>query len=520
VAEVLTRKEMQAADEFTIKKVGVPSLVLMERAALAIADEAASLLEGALGVVTVACGTGNNAGDGAACARILALRGNKVYICCAGDEKKRSEEFKSQLEWAFAAGVEEADFEILQESDVIVDALFGIGLKRAPQGEFAELIQIINMSRAKVVSADIPSGIDADTGMVLGCAVRADVTVTMQYAKLGCLIGDGAVKTGRLVIADIGIFPVENDVNVAEAMDDLELEWYMPFREEGGNKGTYGKVLVIAGSKDMAGASYLTARAALSVGAGMVKVIAPECNRVILQTLLPEAILSTYGSDEEAVAAVREALPWADSVACGPGLGKNPLTKAILKALFENENIRLVLDADALNVLAEEPDLMAKLPKDCVLTPHLVELSRLSGLAVDALKADPRRTAEKFADKHRCVLVRKDARTMVVDAWGRCYISTFGNDGMATAGSGDVLTGVIASYAAQEEAATMLGAAIGGVLLHGKGGDKAAEEKGGISMTARDIIGGMEKVLREIEPDVDMLSKAVRLINLHLADRR
>ncbi len=486
---VVTAKEMKERDTRTITYLGVPSCVLMERAACACAEAVMELVRNESSPrVLVLCGSGNNGGDGFACARILSMKGVAADVAFAGNPEHMTEETKRQHSICRKLGIPEITNPRLEDYTLLVDALFGTGLSRNVEGHYAELIGKINDAGLPVVSIDIPSGVAADTGAVLGCAVRASATVTMQLLKPGLLLYPGAAFAGDVIITEIGVqdIPSTSPVYLLEKEDAPSV---FPHRLPYGNKGTFGKVLIIAGSKNMAGAAVLSARAALSSGAGMVKVLTEEVNRTILQTAVPCAMLSTYTGAEEAIEALKGDLEWCDTVAAGPGMGRTERTWEIVRYLLENAEKPLILDADALNVLEGKTELLREHEEFLTITPHMGEMSRLTGDPIPTLKADPITSARRFAKEHQIYCVMKDARTITACPDGTVYINTAGNDGMATAGSGDTLTGILASYTAQHAEP------FSAVLLHAMAGDAAAMAIPKASMTAGDIIEGIKSCL-------------------------
>ena len=490
---IVTASQMKACDAYTINEIGVPSCVLMERAALACAMEVIKEADRTVGAKRILCvvGSGNNGGDGAACARILSLKGYSADLCVVGSEEHFTKDMREQMQICRNLGIREISGEEIGGYDIYVDCIFGIGLSRNVQGRYADVIEAINRENAFVVSADIPSGIHADTGAVMGCAVQADVTVTMQLKKAGLLLNPGAKYAGRVTAAEIGIcdrYGLGDGPEIhALGPDDAEL--LIPERRSDGNKGSFGKILIIAGSRGMCGASYLSALAALRAGAGMVKIIAPEENREILQTLLPEAILGLYSSIESAVAAADAGFSWADAVCMGPGLGMSDLSKEVVLHVLAFCELPLVIDADALNIIAGMEVFPEILSKRVYLTPHLMEMERLTRLPVRVLKEDPVRHALHFSEETGAVILMKDARTVIACPDGRIFINCSGNSGMATAGSGDVLSGILTALIGRgcdpDKAAALA------AFIHGEAGDRAMERFGPDYMNASDIIKGL-----------------------------
>ena len=339
---VLTAQKMKAEDAHTIHGIGVPSAVLMERAACAVAEEVLNRTVPGSRILVLA-GSGNNGGDGFACARILHLGGRCVKIVSVGRPDHRTEETSRQAAICGALGIsveEDADAGSYDLSgyDVIVDAMLGIGLGGTVSGRIAGWILRVNSAKAWVIAVDIPSGISADTGSVLGCAVSADMTVTMQCLKPGLLLYPGAHYAGEVKVAEIGVtdagMPADPDSPAAgmRLVETADLPHILPLRDPSGNKGTFGKVLAAAGSSGMAGASLFCMKAALAAGCGMVRAVTPSCNRVIVQSAFPEGMLSCFETPEEAAAAVSASLPWCDAVVLGPGIGTGDAALSMVTA--------------------------------------------------------------------------------------------------------------------------------------------------------------------------------------------
>lgn len=504
---ILTAEEMKKCDETASLTYGIPSLVLMERAAL----ETVRIILDKYGndiYVGVAAGCGNNGGDGVAIARILREYGVGAEIHLIGDSKKCSSETRHQLDTAKSLGIP-IHFGLDNTLyDVMVDAIFGIGLTREVTGAYREAIQAINESKAKVVAVDMPSGIHSDDGSVMGAAVKADITVTYAYRKLGQLLYPGTQYAGEVICVPIGI-PSEalgerkNGI-VTFGRQDLRL----PGRTPCGNKGSFGKVLLLAGSKNMGGACQLSALSAFRIGAGMVRIFTAEENRESLLRKVPEVIVNTYRDDENSPltpteeALLREGINWADVIAVGPGLSVSKKAVSILEYVMQENQKPLVLDADALNILAAKPESLQMLEKgrmektqDIVLTPHLGEFARLIKHPVSAIQKDVLGYCKAFVKKYCATLVCKDARTFVTRQYKMTYVNTSGNDGMATAGSGDVLTGIIAGLMAQGmegfEAAVM------GTYIHGLAGDYARDKTSAYFIMAQDIIDSLRYIQHE-----------------------
>ena len=496
-------KEMQALDNYTMETLGIPSLILMERAALSFAKRLAEELTEDKGVLCL-CGTGNNGGDAVAVARILHSWGYRCAFYLIGEEENITKETKKQLEMARNVGVPEYNTLDLRHIKVVVDGIFGTGLSKSVRGIQAEIIEKINTWKQKyehvvsVWSVDIPSGLNAASGLPMGDCILADVTVTFGLYKRGLLFYPGRDIAGKLFVEDIG-FPgkaLEMKTPQAYTFEPEDLK-KMPKRRNDSHKGTYGRMLVIAGSKNMAGASYFAAKGASLTGSGLVRLFTVEENRMILQTKIPEAVLSTWTEDSLTEDTVTGALAWAEVVVIGPGLGTSRAAEKLMYWTLKNISMPLIMDADALNMLARHEEWMKLLPPETIITPHLVEMSRLTKRPVYDLKAHPADMALEYAKKHQLICVLKDAATVVASPEGKLYINMTGNNGMSAGGSGDVLTGIIGALLGVGVPSRT--AAELGVYIHGLAGDKAREQVGTYSMTAENLLSGLVEIMRELD---------------------
>ena len=502
--KVVTAAEMRRIDEKAIKYFGIPSAVLMERAGLAVALQVRELFEKRK--VIVIAGGGNNGGDGIVAARELFNHGWNARVLLLSREKGLSTDCLAQYRTArkmgvpveFRTGIRSADI----HSAVVIDAICGTGISRTVRQPAAGVISALNGSSAPVVSVDIPSGISADSGAVLGEAVRADYTVTFGLPKIGHLLHPGAEYCGKLSVADIG-FPREllsADTVKVETIEGIMAASLVPERPLHSYKGDYGHVLVVAGSRGKTGAALMTARACLCAGAGMVTLGVPETLADIIQSRVAEEMvlpLHDTGRGEISSSAEEEILGFAsgkaDVIAVGPGIGVSEDTRRLVSRLILNSAIPMVLDADGINSIEGIAGVLKKARSPIVLTPHIGEMARLlrrggSDLArvIAKIGADRLGTSRSFAKETGAYLVLKGAPTIVAEPEGKAFINTTGNPGMATAGSGDVLTGIVAGFLGQ--GMPPLDAAALGVYMHGLSGDIAAFSKGRYSMTAADII--------------------------------
>ncbi|MBU5481539.1 NAD(P)H-hydrate dehydratase [Blautia sp. MSJ-19] len=490
-------REMKALDGNTIEQMGVPSCVLMERAALKVVEQMETRFCSSKQVekILCVCGSGNNGGDGVAIARILHLHGYDTAIYLLGNPDHRTEELKRQLMIAANYQVPVVNNLEAEEYTTIVDAIFGVGLTRPVQGIYREVIDVLNQKRAWKVAVDIPSGVDGNTGAELGTAFRADLTVTFAFPKAGLWMYPGKKLAGQVVVADVGIYGMQDEQVRQWLLEESDIRQF-PAKEPDGNKGTFGKVLVVAGSPGMCGAAFLSASGAFASGAGMVRIVTAEANRIPLQTMLPEAML-TCDSD------FQKAFDWGDILVIGPGIGTTEEAAAKVHWFLEaahHSGKPVVLDADGLNLLAQHPKWKKYLGTHVILTPHIGEMSRLTGKTVSEIQSDRIGAARELASELGTICVLKDACTVISAPGGTVWISPAGNPGMATAGSGDVLSGILAGVEAMflhstgeishgEKAAL-------GVLLHGVAGDLAAGKTGMAGMKAGDIIRGAAEVLK------------------------
>lgn len=483
VRYLVTAEEMKEYDGNTINRIGMPGMVLMERAAMAALKYILGRWE--RGSALIFAGVGNNGGDGLALARLLSERGWQVEVRCVGDGEKATPQWREQRHILESYPVDFSSIPGKNEYTVIVDALFGVGLSREVAGEYALAVEEIQELKGFKLALDIPSGVDSDTGRVWGTAVQADATVTFGFMKRGLGLYPGCELAGEVVTADIGITERSFFGREPETFAFCgEPEELLPVRAGDGNKGTFGKILLVAGSVNMAGAAVLAAKAACRMGAGMVRVITPEENRVILQTAVPEAL---FGTPWE----LAEGLEWADAVVIGPGLGKSQSACNCLRLAVNYGKKPLVIDADGLNLLAENGDLRRLLAaqgekgRKVVLTPHVGELSRLTEVSVQELKQSLLQHGRELAKELHAVVTAKDARTFVCREKGSACLNLSGNSGMATAGSGDVLAGITGVLLTQQEDAFQ--AAALAVYVHGRAGDEAAARRGERGCMAGDI---------------------------------
>lgn len=518
--KLVNQKQMKEIERYAIEEIGIPSLVLMENAAKQFVD----VMENQLthdDTILVICGIGNNGGDGYAIARILIDKGYRVDICSTGDPVNMTKETRQQHEIIMKLNIPvlndlaQVDFSTYS---ILVDALFGIGLNRKLEEPYTEIIALINDSAGTVFAVDMPSGASANNGEIMGTAVRADYTVTFSFEKIGQSLYPARDYCGELIVVDIGIphLALANTATTYHTFDEKDLTM-LPKRQTHSNKGTFGKVLIIAGAENMSGAAFLAAKAAYRTGAGLVEILTPEANRVILQTQLPEAILTTYDpealTEKSEIEKIKQTIRNADNVVIGPGIGTTEATHELLGLVTLYLTTPTVFDADAINLTAKYyntfpmmrnnscvriNELSNSLPAQSILTPHLKELARLLDRPVRDIQENLLDIADSVTKDSDLIFVIKDARTIVTSNSDR-YINQSGNHGMATGGMGDVLTGIIAGLLVQGTPPPK--AAKLGVYIHGLAGDIAAKKVSSRSLLASDLIEALGDVFKLAKDD-------------------
>ena len=511
--KLATAAQMRELDKQAIQERGIPSIDLMERAAEGVAKTALEFLPMRPGKCRAAvfCGAGNNGGDGIAAARMLYLKGVRVRVFLVGSYEKMTPDALEETRRLSECGVELEPYapddlsqsSWARSSHVLIDAIFGVGLSReiAPDSVCAAAIQLMNECPGAVVAADIASGVEADSGRVLGFAAKADKTITFTFKKVGQTVGEGALLSGDVEVWEIGI-PEDLQAQVSCPAQTVEQDYAkvaLPPRKADGHKGTFGKLLVVGGAVGYTGAPYLTASAAVRSGCGLVFLGVPqsiwEAEAVKCDSAMPFPLPDKNGMlSYKALQIITEKLDACDVLALGPGLGRTVQTERLVWELLRRTEKPVVLDADGINALTGHIDVLdQRRGRVTILTPHDGEFARIGG---DLSHGDRIRAAKEFAMAHGCVLVLKGHRTITATPEGNVLVNTTGNSGLAKGGSGDVLTGMIASLLAQ--GATPVQAAALGVWMHGRAGDLAAERRTEYAMTPADVIESLPEVFKEL----------------------
>lgn len=505
---VLTAAEMRAADRRAIEELGVPGLVLMENAALGVVDALAARFPAAERVA-VACGPGNNGGDGLAIARQLATRGYDVRVGLARCGRALSPDCATQLAICRGLGLDceelsvDAGFAGAIGADLLVDALFGTGLARPLDGDAARLVEALAALPLPTLAVDLPSGLDADRARPIGPFLPATLTVTFAAPKPAHVLAPAADLCGEVVVADLGVpLAAGGGPGALHLLVGEELAAFLVERPRDAHKGRYGHVLLVAGAPGMAGAAILAARAAVRGGAGLTTVAAPTELLSALAAASPESMAiglepGPGGALGEGAFEILLAAAAARSVvAAGPGLGRAAGTLAAIRRLALATDRPLVLDADALAAFDGELEALAARSAPTLLTPHPGELARLLGRATDEVQADRLGAAREAAARSGALVVLKGDRTLIAAPDGEAWVNDTGGPALATGGSGDVLTGLLAARLAQGDEPTV--AAALAVHLHGLAGDLAAERRGGPALPAGQLADEIPAAYRRL----------------------
>ncbi len=503
--KVATAQQMRNIDERAIRQIGIPGIALMEKAGSGAVDAISRRFGPIRGVrVVILCGSGNNGGDGFVVARYAVNRGADVEIFLLTKEDQVKGDARTNLDVLKSLGREINEIqdnsgvkklrERVSRAGLIVDALLGSGLSGEVRGFYRDGITEINASKAGVVSIDNPSGVDMDTGEVLGTAVRADMTVTFGLPKRGHFLYPGREYCGNLEVIDIGFPPevIDEEGIVLETLTNDQVKPMLPPRKGDAHKGDFGHLLVLAGSVGYTGAAALSAQAALRVGAGLVTLGIPESMNPIMEIKLTEVItrpLPEGGQGALSLEARERILDLAtgmSAVVIGPGLSTEKETQELVRDLLVQCDQPVVVDADGINSLVDYSEVLEKRRARTILTPHPGELGRLIGLTGREINSRRVDICEEFAGKWEVVLVLKGAPTIISDGGRKTFINTTGNSGLATGGTGDVLSGAVGGFLAQ--GLDPFHAALCGTYYHGLAGDIAGRQIGRRGMIAGDVM--------------------------------
>ena len=499
---------MKEMDRETINS-GFPALLLMDTAGRGVANVAREYLDTGDSVV-VFCGKGNNGGDGFVAARFLDIWGYNVDIILVGKKNELSGNPQKNYHICNLRDINVREYENLnkeetkeyiKKSSLVIDALLGTGLKGNVRGDYVDIIELINSYSQQVLAVDIPSGLDGEKGKVLGTAVKANTTVTMAFSKVGLCIYPGINYTGKVEIVNLGMPDCcINKVNYNHYMlTDKEAGELLPKRPANGHKGNFGKIGVIGGSPGMAGAPVLTGISALRVGCGLVKLAVPEEIQQIAHAHYPELLTTKFTDNSEFdLDEINGLINFSDVLAVGPGLGSSDNVRMLIKELLSSFKLPVVLDADGLNAI-NNLQLLSKYKGDLILTPHPGEMARLVGKSIEEVNTNRIDIARNFACEYQVYLILKGAATVIALPDGDIYINPTGNEGMATAGSGDVLTGILAGLLGQGLNAK--NASILAPYLHGLTADFIDQDKSTGSLVASDLVNNISWSVKYLKRD-------------------
>lgn len=487
--KILTAKQTRAADAFTIANEPIRSIDLMERASLAFVEYLREELPLEKHKIVILCGTGNNGGDGLAIARILLRQGFDIQAILLKHRNELSEDCATNYEAIKeqVVVVKQLDeLPNLSSYNLVIDAILGTGVNSPLRGLLAAAVEAINRLDLPVYAVDLPSGLYADTLNTSGPIVEAAHVLSFQRPKLSFFLPENNRYIARWADVDIGLDEafIQEQESSNYVLNHAVKALLQP-RPRYSHKGSYGHALMLAGSKGKMGAAILCAKGCLRSGVGLLTMAVPSCGLDILQIAVPEAMAITDLKHEHL--SQLPSLSTYAAVGIGPGLGQHDDTRDLLRTLFNQNTAPLVIDADALNLLAVNPEMLKQLASNSILTPHIKEFDRLVGASENSMERFDK--LRDFSTTHQCIMILKDAHTAIATPDGNIYFNTTGNPGMATGGSGDVLTGIITGLLAQGYAPR--DAALLGVYFHGLAGDRAADIHGQMAMLASDIIDNL-----------------------------
>ncbi|WP_250227951.1 NAD(P)H-hydrate dehydratase [Anaeropeptidivorans aminofermentans] len=506
---VVGSEEMRAIEKDAIENKLIPAEILMENAAIgAIEEILKAISDTASKKVLIIAGAGNNGGDGFAAARLLFCKGIDVSIAFMGNINKLKPESLmnyhtvKRLHIPFISIEDDkslSELKSLISSSLVVDALFGTGLSSPVRDPFYSIISLINENAPYVISLDLPSGIHADTGKAMGIAVKANETVTFGYGKKGLYAGEGKLYSGKIHIKEISLPP--GNTFETFILNDKEAAKMLPERHARSNKGSHGKAFLFAGSKYMAGANILSSNALYKAGAGLILNCCPAAIAPIISNNCHEAVIHFLPDNEgclsfQSFLAVKESIKEADIIVIGPGLSVNENTETFTENILKSSACPVIIDADGLNIISRRKELLKYIKDRGIITPHPGEMSRLSGLPINEILDDTINAAKSFAMEHEITVLLKDAATIVASPGGKTYINTSGNQSMAKAGSGDVLTGIIGGLLAQGSG--LFESASLGAYIHGKSGEYASTFLSIYGVTANDLIDAIPYAINKI----------------------
>lgn len=511
---IVTGNQMAHMDRETIDNIGIPGVVLMENAGIGVVEQILAEYGPLQGKrIGICCGGGNNGGDGFVIARHFKNRGINTDVFLFSDPGRIKGDARINLDILYKMGHKPVEikkgeiatfFELIKKNDLLIDALFGTGFQPPVRGFFGEVIDTLNKLNKPIVAVDIPSGLSADSFNIYEPSICADITVTFAFPKVSHILPPALQRVGKLRVVDIGIpAVVSHKSNIGlELLDPSKISHLFQTRNPYTHKGTYGHCLIIAGSRGKSGAAYLAAQGALRVGAGLVTLAHPDGLSDILSTKLSEAMTLPLPQTEDLTLSVsswpliEKSLSTFSAVGLGPGLSTHPETKELVKLITKNNKLPLVIDADGLNCLTDNVEIISESEAIPVLTPHPGEMARLLGINTSDLMPRRLEIVHDICKKHKFFVALKGYRTLIANPEGKIKVNPTGNPGMASGGMGDVLTGMITGLLAQKF--SRQDALISAVFLHGLAGDLAAASKGEHSLLATDLLAFIPEAINRL----------------------
>lgn len=510
--KVLLSEQMKKIEKTAIDSLGIPSLILMENAAVCLCNECIKYLKDKINpCVTIFCGKGNNGGDGLALARLLYVKNINTNIIFVGDNLNATDECKINFNIAKKLNIPIIEIQsdkdnlnkiisLTKHSDLVIDSLIGTGLKKDLNLLYIKLVDIINMHSKYIISADCPTGINSDTGEVKKNAVKANKTVTFYLPKVGNILYPGYEYCNKLIIGDISI-----PYNLCEQssikyniLTDSDIKKLLPERKSNSNKGTYGKSIVFSGSDKMPGACAIVCSAVYKSGGGLVQACTVDKASSIIHNILPEAITNILPAKngmlcKESFENIKDILNTASVIVLGPGIGVSNDTIDFTELIVKNASVPIIIDADGLNCISENINILKNLKAPCIITPHPREMSRLTGLNIDDILNNAIQVSLEFSEKWNLITLLKGSRTIISNPLGDIYINQTGCNAMSKAGTGDCLCGVIAGLCSQNS--DLFNCAVLGAYINGKAGEFASQTLSNYGVLARDIINSIPYIL-------------------------
>lgn len=502
--KILTSEQTRIIEKNQVER-GSTYFQLMNNAGVQVGKILISQLKANISsTVAVLCGKGNNGGDGFISAQYLVSQGITAYALLV-DGEPRTEDSIRAMEQASANGVKlfriwdnpQRVNNIIATADYVIDAVYGIGFKGALGDKIRVIADLVNSTPSKVLSVDIPSGVSCDSGSVANTAFKADVTVSFSTLKPCHVLYPSVDYCGKTTVAQVGINRgvIYDSPYLTQTTDGSKLKDMLPVIDVSAHKGSTGTLTMVCGSYGMAGASQMCLQGALRSGTGLVRCVIPNEIYPIISSNAPQAVYAPY-SDENVISVVNDAMRITKAIVTGCGLGNNSKTKEIVEHIINNSTVPIVLDADAVNIVAENIDILKKASVPVIITPHPREMARLLDTTTDVIQNNRLAIAVEFAKRYNVIVVLKGAYTVIANPEGKSLINPTGNKGMAKAGSGDVLAGIIGSFISQ--GMSPFNATVSGVYCHGYAGDLAEEKLGYLSMNSLDIIDMLPKCLKSI----------------------